>query len=56
MEGYQAANAIIGKVVKKQNDDITIHCPSAFVTSSVKKAETKLIAPMKAGWPPIVLV
>ena len=56
MEGYKTANAIIGKVVKNQNDDITIWCPSAFVTSSAKKAEKKLIVAMKAEWSPFVLV
>ena len=43
MEGYKAANSIIGKVVKKTNDDTTLWNPSAWVTGSAKRAEKSLI-------------
>ena len=39
MEGYKQANMIIGKLIKKQNDDKTMFFPSHFVTSSVNHAE-----------------
>ena len=53
MEGYKEANAIIGKLMKKQNDDIVVFRPSAFVTKSVKNVERKL---QKARRSPIVLI
>ena len=43
MRGYKEANSIIGKVLKKINDNTTLHNPSAWVYSSAKAAEESII-------------
>ena len=40
--GYEAANAIIGKMVKARNDGRSIPKPSAYLSTSVERARRKL--------------
>ena len=40
--GYMAANSIIGKVLKKSNDNIALKRPSAFVSVAVDEATKNL--------------
>ena len=40
--GYMAANSIIGKVLKKSNDNISLTRPSAFVSVAIDEATKNL--------------
>ena len=41
-KGYMAANSIIGKVLKKSNDNIVLERPSAFVWKAIDLARIDL--------------